>query len=572
MRILAALLLLACATVAHAQQQQLYCQNSGASGAIPCNTSGPPAQSGSNDPGWLAYGKINAMMGQLFTSGAAFGLPSFPVLNYGAKCDGVTNDSTAFLGAIAAAVVKGGGKVIVPNRVCVVTQPLVVNSSRVWITSEAFGDGSHDTGSQDNGAVLKWGGGAGATMLQFAPITGASAQALYGDGVQGITFECNSSAAIGLQVLSVKGGVWQGNYGVECTTADFDLGPVGAAGSLGEAADPQGNLFSGIRTRNLNTSGAGWRIRGASGTNASFDTFQALQVVYKNGTGISILFADNLVFQEVQMTRGSGGSGTGVDIAGDANGPANSIFFYDLSPGAGSVLIEGTGTIPTAAKNIQFVGYDLSNGSVLPTLGTGVTGVTIYEENGHLMGSGLVGGGGGTQPQGAVFAGNNADVSTAFGRLPNTTYSQYIYNGSTDGTWYDDGTGKWLIRQDSNHNLQFVRQAGTGSFLFSNGVAIGGNLLCSASTPNVNSGGGTSPVILGTNPCAFKLTEGSGSPTTTLVLNMPTAANGWACQATDQTTPATLGHQTANGTASVTITWGSAPNAADVIIFNCGGF
>lgn len=49
------------------------------------------------------------------------------VLNYGAKCDGVTDDSTAFNEAIEDGA-KESAPVIVPKRTCKITKPIVIKS------------------------------------------------------------------------------------------------------------------------------------------------------------------------------------------------------------------------------------------------------------------------------------------------------------------------------------------------------------------------------------------------------------------------------------------------------------
>ena len=103
---------------------------------------------------------------------------------------------------------------------------------------------------------------------------------------------------------------------------------------------------------------------------------------------------------------------------------------------------------------------------------------------------------------------------------------------------------------------------------------FGSNLACSTTMPTVSSGGGTSPSIAGTNTCSFQLTEGSGTPSTTLVLTLPTATTGWICQANDVTNSSTVGKgtQSAVSTTSASITWGTAPSASDKVLATCRGF
>jgi len=113
---------------------------------------------------------------------------------------------------------------------------------------------------------------------------------------------------------------------------------------------------------------------------------------------------------------------------------------------------------------------------------------------------------------------------------------------------------------------------GSNTVKIGSNLQIGATLTCSITAPTVTSGLGTSPVVTAANTCAFLITTGSGSPTTTTVLAMPTANAGYACQATDITTSLDTASETAYTTTAVTFTWNIAPSASDKIIFNCGSF
>jgi hypothetical protein len=90
--------------------------------------------------------------------------------------------------------------------------------------------------------------------------------------------------------------------------------------------------------------------------------------------------------------------------------------------------------------------------------------------------------------------------------------------------------------------------------------------------PTITSGAGTGGTISPANSSkAFTVIEGAtGTPSTALVLAMPQAFTGWNCSATDETSGSIgNGHQTADTSTSVTMTFSSAPANSDKIKFQC---
>lgn len=481
----------------------------------------------------------------------------FDIKDFGAKCDGSTDDSTAINSAEAAAAAVGGGTVT-GQGTCAVANGMLYGDSRIVFASKHYGDGSHDVGSNDSGWVLKWTGSVGGTILTITAPTGAGNQALYGNGARGITFDCANSAAVGLSLGSVKGGEWSGLYFLECTTAGLYTIPVSP---LGEASDVQGNRFFGIHTRILLSTGIGVELMGISGHDTSFDSFRDLQIIYKNGAGIRLGVTDNITFENVQESRVSGGTANGVDLSGDANGSAQSISFRDLSPGAGGVLIEGTGTITTAVKNVQFLGYDVANNAPAPSLGTGVTGITTYKENGHISGAGMLTAG---------FGESDANISNAITNCP-AGASACIYNTSQDGLHFFDGTSNWVARLDSSHNLNFFRSSGSGFFLFSNPLEYTGALISAGTTFTLGTGTGacatTSTLTGGQSTGSFLCTGTAGA--STIVINLPSGGvgHGWQCSGGDVTSGVAWAQVTPISTSSCKLT-GTIATTSDQVNFN----
>jgi hypothetical protein len=105
-----------------------------------------------------------------------------------------------------------------------------------------------------------------------------------------------------------------------------------------------------------------------------------------------------------------------------------------------------------------------------------------------------------------------------------------------------------------------------------NSFGLGTDGLLFSVRPTISSGFGTSPSVLaGDGSGAFEVMVGSGGTATSGALNMPTAANGWACQVTDMSTNVVT-RETAFTANSVTLTAASAWSAGDTLLVTCGGF
>ncbi len=100
--------------------------------------------------------------------------------------------------------------------------------------------------------------------------------------------------------------------------------------------------------------------------------------------------------------------------------------------------------------------------------------------------------------------------------------------------------------------------------------------------PTVTSGLGTSPTVSAQSTLAFQITAGTGSPSSTVVLGMPSTNinTGWACTGRDITNNAIYFDTSgAASTSSVTLTsysrttgTAAAVAASDVLTFNCAAF
>lgn len=155
---------------------------------------------------------------------------------YGAVGDDATNNDAALALFFNSANANPG----VPHRIApgvyrIAAALPTITASNVII--DCPGADIHDVGSITSGAVIKWVGAAGATMLTVAPVTGASAQRMANLRLKGIAFDANNLAANCLVAKSLRNSVIDVAV-VNPTAYGVTLGVVA---TLGEARDPQDN-------------------------------------------------------------------------------------------------------------------------------------------------------------------------------------------------------------------------------------------------------------------------------------------------------------------------------------------
>jgi len=132
-----------------------------------------------------------------------------------------------------------------------------------------------------------------------------------------------------------------------------------------------------------------------------------------------------------------------------------------------------------------------------------------------------------------------------------------VASASTSRTNLGLGSSSTVNTGTSGATIPLLNGVNTwsGAQTFGAGVAISGSLI-SATAPTIASGFGTSAAIVHSNgTAAFALNVGT-SNTGNGVLTLPTAANGWTCDATDITTTGPnqlVTKQTASSATSATL-------------------
>lgn len=286
--------------------------------------------------------------------------------------DGTTDDTSA-IQAILNAVGSLGGRVFFPVGAYKITSVLTVASPSTMLLGAASYGIVDVTVSPMPGAVLKWGGSAGGTVLKFAPATGAGNPALKRPGLRDLSIDGNNVAAIGLQLLSCQYGCFENIWITECTTACLDTNVVTP---LGEVTTTSRNVFSNIIARNINaTSGIGIRLDGTGDPNTTSNMFHNVYLVAKDASALQLGNADANTFINFHADRVAAGIGKGIELKAGSTSVrvARNNQFFNCSAGAGGVLARGTPSDTSPSRDNWLYGYNTDQASGEPAIETGST-------------------------------------------------------------------------------------------------------------------------------------------------------------------------------------------------------
>lgn len=382
------------------------------------------------------------------------------VKTFGARGDGVTDDTAAIQAAIEAAGAAGGGRVVLPRGTYKITAKLTVSASNVSLIGEG-GDMSHDVGSQGAGAGtrLDWAGAADGTMVEFISPSGASNQKKQGGGAADIFFACYAVAGIGLSIKSWFAGQFERLHFDNPKDTAIE---VSCVSTLGEAADSQRNRFVQCSARCLeSTNGGLLRLDGTSTANVSLNYFESCDVGYTNGTGFNLKNCDNNVFLSCRAFRASG-TGNGVVFNGSnasAGATARSNMFIAFSgTSATTIIARGTSsfTHPSLANALLLL--DSDNGTPQPTVEAGASAHWTFT-SGIRSFDGQAGLALGEDLSGALTA-----------QAARTNSSIYIVNGSDAHAIFATGdlAARWRLYVNSSSGaLTLGRLAGSGGVVLS---------------------------------------------------------------------------------------------------------
>lgn len=341
--LLAALLLLPIG--AHAQAQPAQIVNCIQSPAQPCNTNAQVGNATDGDHAWLAFGKANANAKYI-----AYGGPIFPAENSGNCLWNASGDVGPCINqAIAAAATAGGGTVLLPasslgSYFGLATQ-IVQSTNGVHLVGTSVG--APRLASPNSYFVsttrLLWTGAANATMAVIAPVGNVE---LISADVRGIVFDCNSVAAICVDISQVA-------------QSTFDIGAA-EPGSIGILYETIAAVTNGVGTqendiwakcRSTSVSLAPTCIQidrgvGAgpgAGGNTSYNRFHQIQVTYNLGDGIVLGAQDNNLIEEIRTSAVGSGTGRPVVFANSTYVSPNGVAVRGItSPSETKILHTGS--------------------------------------------------------------------------------------------------------------------------------------------------------------------------------------------------------------------------------------
>jgi hypothetical protein len=415
---------------------------------------------------------------------------------FGARCDGSTDDTAAINAAITYVNAHGGGTVIVPSgaTACMVPTGTISMKPGVILEGQSYGTFALP-GSQISC------GGTGDCIASISPI--------------------NSST-------NVSNGVRDLN--VKCTNG---------SNTAGAGYDDVGGSF--VTIDHLRVTGCGYA--------AVFDQTEISKIVSLDGesqnaaclwlvndsehtAGASGGFTNNDAISDLQCNSASTTKPLVIDDGGLAHA-----YYHDNFNGGGVSLamadclgctIAGASEFESASlANITFSNLTFGGTTVGSPSGVSIIGNQITPSAGQhaitVVGLGS-----------AVVFGNSFGSSTA----ATISGGSNVFALSLQGNFIDGGYSNELSGTPTNlYNFD----GGPASLTFANvGAAkylAGGVPFAIGSAPTIASGFGTSPAIFfNANTAAFEIEIGTGGTATFGTMTMPAATTGWSCGATDITT------------------------------------
>ncbi len=304
---------------------------------------------------------------------------------YGAKCDGVTDD-TAALNAAIAAVPAAGGTILIPGVMAISSRINV----RKPINFEGTSEGSAYQPVEPAATGFKWIGGVSAGAMMRIGLYGTGTEVLWGGGLSHLRFDGGGVCAHGLELADASNGEYADIYIFNVTASGLHLISDGTKTAQPSMQNCFYSLYCDMRAAlgpSANAHGILIEAVNGAGAGVTLNYFEDLKITHSTGDGIRWnKGGDGMVFMKPQIYRHDSETGWGVNFAStDPNDICNHcIFYYPIISGGAYFAAPGL-HIGTAFHD--FDGQNVAvNMGANPVWGPGMSEVHGNTTFGQLFG------------------------------------------------------------------------------------------------------------------------------------------------------------------------------------------
>lgn len=502
------------------------------------------------------------------------------VLDFGAKCDGSTDDTTAINNAILNVGMTGGTVVFpVTGHACMVPTGTVLMKPGVILQGQSYG----------TNAILGSRISCGGTGDCIASLSTINSSTAVSNGVRDLNVICTNASNTAGAAYDDVGGTFVTIDHLWVQGCGF-----GVVFDQTELSDIWNSTFNSQVTAGVWWVNDGEHTPGAMGAFTNRDGIHNSQ--FNEAITVPEMVDDGGFAHEIQGNNFNSGlinifaSGCICDIRDNEleGSESNNIvisgvsYFAGSSTGAPVLTIEANQISPRSG----IVGIHAVSANMVMLIGNSFGAPGTHFDGASSINTLFLGPNflaGGTMLSGTPTHLYSMDWQSSFLTNQGETVTGAAINlnaSSNFATNINTGTSTGAVTIGNSLGTVAVAAPLTASDgLTANTLAMT-SLLCSSAVPTVTSAG-TSPSVSDNNgTCSFTVNVGTGGTATTVVLGLPSAATGWTCHGSDITTQSTsvfLLKQTATTANSATLvnynTAGAATAfvASDHLRLSCGG-
>lgn len=330
---------------------------------------------------------------------------SINVKLFGARGDGVTDDTTAIQAALDAGQ---GRRVYIPEGTYQISDTLVIKYSGTRLQGETLGTGVF---GQDTvrGTRLRWAGGVAAKpVVKMLLAVNEAPFSISGGEISNIWIDGNEQAAQCLFTPDAMAWRFEDLFLTGATQRAWDMSGIeGAAGLNSLYNCTVDNVHISVRG---SCDGLYAGFTTSPGQHPAFVSFNNVHITWLNGVGANLLELDDCSFTNLAFSRVAGGTGDALILGSQAVGNTFRCLNVSQQDGSDPGIIARAGS---KANYMEFAGIDFNVG---PTV----------EANAELF---------------YIYTGNytSADSNSAFAYLPPLRVPNRDLAGPKIFDWYEEG-------------------------------------------------------------------------------------------------------------------------------------